>query len=253
MRSIRLRRAAGAIGALALATCGAALASAGDPVAKLAARVAPKALPSKKPAAVKLTLSLDVFYEDSAGGEDGSLVPPRANRIVALLPDNLVLDPTRVSRCNVELGDLTTDAAVEACGKAKVSKGQGRAILSLPLGPDGARVDSEAVVTVFNGPRRAGRPTILFHSYVPELDQTTVLTGIVGAAGGKYGTRLDVSAPPLPGGEGALRELNVSIKRGRYIQGTCPGDDRKLNFKTVFSTEVGTLRATSTRTCSTRA
>lgn len=255
MRSKRLYVAGAMAGALALAVSGAAVGAAGDAVQTIDAKVSPKKLPRADLAPVELEVTTETYYEGADGGEEGTRIPPKTTKAKIFLADNLDFNTAAAKRCTADISTMSADEARAACKKAQV--GTGSATAALPLGPGGARVNLEAVVTAFNGKpasgkstRAAGLPTILLHAYIGAVDTTTVLTGVLRNARGDFGHRLDVDVPALAGGAGAIRDFNVAVKRADYVQGTCPPKDRTMHFKGVFVTsDAGKLTATDEEKC----
>lgn len=242
MRRTRLYVAGAMAAALALAVSGIAVGAAGDVVQTMNTEVSPSTLPGDDLKPAKLEFTAGGYYEGADGGEDKSRIPPKTSDVKVFFANNVEFDTSEAKKCNADIGTMTTDEAVAACEKAKVSR-SGSATAALPLGPGGARVDVEGIVTAFNGPtstaanrssRAAGDPTILLHVYIESLDTASLLEGVLKEARGKFGNKLLVEVPALAGGLGALRDFFVAIRHGAYVQATCPKDDKVMDFKGVF-------------------
>ena len=132
--------------------------------------------------------------------------------------------------------NTTTDAALSACGTAKV--GTGSAIAALPLGTAGTRQDFAATVTAFN---RSDAKGVLLHSRVDSLGTTVVLKGTLS------GTNLSVDIPPLGGGVGAIAEFNTKIKKGKYVQGRCKS--KTIKYSGTFTRDAPAASDTDTQKC----
>ena len=133
--------------------------------------------------------------------------------------------------------NTSTEAALSACGSAKV--GSGSAVAALPFGAGGTRQDFPATVTAFN---RSDAKGILLHSRVDSLGTTVVLKGALS------GTNLSIEIPPLGGGAGAIAEFNAKIKKGRYVQGRCKS--KKIKYQGTFTfTDAPSATGTDTQKC----
>ncbi|HET7120933.1 MAG TPA: hypothetical protein VFI17_06735 [Solirubrobacterales bacterium] len=108
-----------------------------------------------------------------------------------------------------------TAEARRICRGAIVGSGRVEALVTLPQGT----VPVSAPLTLFNGPREDGHPTVLLHARtsVPSV-QTYAITIPVERRPGRYRYRATVNLPPLAGGYGSLTRLEVEIGR-RYRSG----------------------------------
>lgn len=123
--------------------------------------------------------------------------------------------------------NTSTEAALEACKKAKIGSGEGTADLVVGdrLFPVGT------TITAFNGIPVGGKPVILLHTYSQSPIQTTlVLIGTVTNYNKEgFGPRLDVTIPLIAGGQGAITGFHVKIfktflykgKKRSYVTATC--------------------------------
>jgi hypothetical protein len=138
------------------------------------------------------------------------------------------------------LQNTSTEAALEACKKAKVGSGEGTADLVV-----GERIfPVTTTITAFNGIPVGGKPVILLHTYSQSPIQTTlVLVGAVSNFNKEgYGPRLDVTIPLIAGGQGAITSFHVKIfkkfrYKGRirsYVSATCATKKLKARGKFVF-------------------
>ena len=108
--------------------------------------------------------------------------------------------------------------ARSACGGAIVGTGNVEAMLALE-GQAPVRVRSP--LTLFNGPRQEGKPTVIFHAQttVPVL-QTFAVVIPIERRHGYYAYRATTDVPPIAGGRGALTRVEVDIgRRFRYRGG----------------------------------
>jgi hypothetical protein len=138
------------------------------------------------------------------------------------------------------LQNTSTEAALEACKKAKIGGGQGTADLVV-----GERIfPVGTTITAFNGEPVGGKPVILLHTYSESPIQTTlVLIGAVSNFNKEgFGPRLDVTIPLIAGGQGAITGFHVKIfkkfrykdKIRSYISATCATKKLKARGKFVF-------------------
>lgn len=173
----------------------------------------------------------------TADASNPAALPPKANRAVIKFDSkDMKFDAGAVPGCDpAAIASTTTEAAIAACGSAKV--GAGDATASLPFGAGGTRTDFPVVVTAFNA---AGSPGILLHSRTAALQNTTVLTGALS------GTTLDVAIPPLGGGVGAIAQFHTKVQAGKYVQARCKS--KTIHYEGTFSFSDGTPAATATDT-----
>lgn len=211
----------------------------------------PKKLGKKTftPAALEVTTALS--NPSSSNG-----VPVPTTNVVIDFDQNVKIFTKGVPTCSAsQLQSVSTEIALEKCGKAKIGSGTGTALL-----PVGGKVFTiNPVVTAFNGAPKGGKPVILLHVYSTTPIQTTlVLTGTVKSYNKQgYGPRLDVEVPLLAGGAGALTYFNVKVKKtyrykGKsvsYISAKCP-NSKKLKARSVFTFKDGqTANPTYVQTC----
>ncbi len=138
------------------------------------------------------------------------------------------------------LQNTSTEAALEACKKAKIGGGSGTADLVV-----GAKIFPVATtITAFNGVPSGGKPVILLHTYSQSPIQTTlVLVGTVKNFNKEgFGPRLDVTIPLIAGGQGAVTGFQVKIfKKFRYkgqlrsyVSASCPTKTMKTRGEFIF-------------------
>jgi hypothetical protein len=138
------------------------------------------------------------------------------------------------------LQNTSTEAALEACKKAKVGGGVGTADLVV-----GTKVfPVTTTITAFNGKPVGGKPVILLHTYSQVPVQTTIV--LVGAVSNYnkegFGPRLDVTLPLIAGGAGAITGFQVKIfkkfrykgKLRSYVSATCPTKTMKTRGNFIF-------------------
>lgn len=154
----------------------------------------------------------------------------------------------------------TTDvpAARRACPGAIVGKGQGRAVVVFP---EQRPIYITSPLTIFNGPRKGGQPTVLAHAFTTVPVPTTFVVPIVieRISKGVYGYRTEAKIPKIAGGSGI--PLSGSLKIGRrwtykghrysYLSARC--ETGRLQARGEFSFNDGTfLKGTFVRGCKAR-
>jgi hypothetical protein len=133
----------------------------------------------------------------------------------------------------------------EACGGAIVGTGRVEAFVALA---GGGAVQGSAPLTIFNGPRQEGNPTVVLHARMtfPETQTFAILVPIERRPGGfRYRARLTV--PEIAGGRGALTRVEVEIgrrfqgggKRRSYVSARC--SDGILHTHGRFTFAEGTI------------
>lgn len=138
----------------------------------------------------------------------------------------------------------TTEEARQLCRGAIVGSGEVRALVSL----EGREVPASSPLTIFNGPRLEGNPTVVLHARttVPATQVYAIVVPIEKRAGAfRYRARLDL--PPIAAGLGALTHIDVEIgrryraggKARSYVSARC--SDNILDTHGRFSFEDGTI------------
>jgi hypothetical protein len=156
---------------------------------------------------------------------------------------------------SARLQSQSTEVAKRVCGPAII--GSGKAIALLQVGEDVYNV--EQTVTAFNGVPKGGKPSVILHTYGTTPIQTTlVLVGPVSNYNKEgFGPRLDLDIPLIAGGQGALKEFQVTInKKWRFkgvqrsfISAKCP-KSKQLKARGKFTYRDGeSLTAVSKQSC----
>jgi hypothetical protein len=220
MRNKRLIGALAVAAALAVGITGVAI---GAPaVQSLDVEIGGKAKPAlPKKDFKKSSLEATTDVQDAANPAG---VPPKATKAVLKFDKkDLKFDTKAAPKCDPNAIEQTTVAAADAaCGQAEVGKGSGTAVL-----PFGGSVQSFPVdVHAYN---RADAKGILLHARVDALGTTVVLKGKIS------GTTLSVDIPALGGGVGAIKEFNVKVKKGKYVQARCSDKKLKTNSTWTYS------------------
>lgn len=172
-------------------------------------------------------------------------VPSPTINVVIDFDKNAKIFTKGIPTCNPALlQSVSTEIALEKCGKAKIGSGTSQALL-----PVGSKVFvADQTVTAFNGVPQGGKPVVILHSYGTTPVQTAlVLVGTVENFNKEgYGPRLDVDVPLIAGGAGALTAFNVKInkkykykgKAVSFLSAKCP-KSKKLKTRSVFTFKDG--------------
>ena len=136
--------------------------------------------------------------------------------------------------------------ARKLCPGAIVGTGHGHAVVKFP---EQAPIPADSPITIFNGPRKGGDPTVFAHAYITVPAPTTfvVPVRIETIHNGRYGYRVNTEIPKLAGGSGI--PISGSIKIGRkwtykgkkhsYVNARCA--DGRLQAVGSFGFKDGTL------------
>lgn len=157
-----------------------------------------------------------------------------------------------------QLEATTVEQARAKCGSAIVGKGSGSAIIKFPeQGP----IPATSPITIFNGPRKKGNPTVLAHAHlkVPVPTTFVVPVEIEKIKKGIYGYRTHGRIPKIAGGAGIPIKGHLRIgkrwtykgKKHSYISARC--ETGRLQARGQFRFKDGTfLSGTFLRPCQVR-
>jgi hypothetical protein len=212
MRSIGKRK--GTIALVLVALAGLALVvsasaqrlRAGDIVVVADGGFKPKALPKHQDAPITLYGSGKI---STASGE----LPPILDTITIEFDRHGSVQTTGLPVCTPSKLEATTVAmARKLCPGSIVGKGFGHALVKFP---EQGGIPVSSPITIFNGPRKHGNPTVLAHAYttVPVATTFIVPIEIEKIHKGVYGYRTEAKIPTIAGGAGI--PLSGSLKIGR--------------------------------------
>ena len=154
-----------------------------------------------------------------------------------------------------KLAATDTRTARRLCAGSIVGTGFGKAIVKFPEQP---AIPASSPLTIFNGPRKHGNPTVLAHAHliVPAPSTFVVPIEIQKVHSGRYGFKTVAKIPKIANGAGIPiygrltigREWNYKGKRLSYVNASCP--DGRLQAKGQFKFKDGTqLQATFLKPC----
>lgn len=189
---------------------------------------------------------------------DGSL-PPVLKTIEFEFDKHGAVDTTGLPKCTAaKLQSSTVAVARKLCPGAIVGTGFGHAVVKFP---EQAPIPADSPITIFNGPRIGGDPSVLAHAYVTVPVPTTFIVPvrIETIRNGRYGYRVRAEIPKIAGGSGI--PISGSLKVGRkwtfkgkkhsYINARCA--DGRLQAIGKFDFKDGTrLQGTFVRPCKAR-
>jgi hypothetical protein len=143
-----------------------------------------------------------------------------------------------------EIANATPEEARRICGAAEVGSGHIKAIVSLASGP----IPASSPLTLFNGPRQEGAPTVVLHAQttVPGT-QTYAIVVPIEKRRGEFRYRATLDVPPIAAGFGAITHVDVKVgrrfsaggKRRSYTAARC--SDGILRTHGSFTFEDGTV------------
>lgn len=212
----------------------------------------PTALPKNVDAPIK------IFGSGKISTVNGEL-PPVLKTIQFEFDKHGSIDTTGLPKCTAaKLQATTVPQARKLCPGAIVGTGYGHAVVKFP---EQAPIPANSPITIFNGPRKDGDPTVFAHAYttVPAPVTFVIPIRIETIHHGRYGYRVNAEVPKLAGGAGIPisgsirieREWTYKGKRHSYISARCA--DGRLQAIGTFGFKDGTLlEGTFIRPCQVR-
>jgi len=175
---------------------------------------------------------------------DGSVPPPLQQLVLDFDRDGR-LSTTGIPICQPsQLQEVTPQEARRRCPGAIVGTGRVNAMIDV----GGQAVPASSPITLFNGPRLEGKPTVILHARttVPAV-QNFVITIPIEKRGGEFRYRATVDLPPIAGGAGSLVHLDAAVgkryrlggKQRSYVAARC--GDGVLRTRGRFTFGDGTI------------
>ncbi len=241
--------------ALTLAVAASALAiriQAGNIVVTGDGGFTPRALPKN------VNAPITIFGHGKISTVDGTL-PPVLKTIQFEFDKHGSVETIGLPICTAaKLQSTTVPQARKLCPGAIVGKGRGHAIVQFP---EQAPIPVSSPITIFNGPRKGGDPTVLAHAYttVPVPTTFVVPVRIETIHNGRYGYRVKATIPKIAGGfgvpiSGSLRVGRRWTYKGRehsYVNARCA--DGRLQARGQFEFKDGTfMQGTFLKACKVR-
>jgi hypothetical protein len=167
--------------------------------------IRPRTLPRSEVAPIRLRLGAEVR---GLGGQPG----PALRRMIFDLDRSVRLSARGLPHCRRrQLRDSRSRRAKRICGGALVGRGRVEGLIEPP---DQRPLEVRGPVLAFNGPRRGGAPTIVFHIFARVPAPTVFVSGakIGRAPGRRFGRRLRLDLPRLAGG-GRITAASLRLRR----------------------------------------
>jgi hypothetical protein len=198
-----------ACAAMAAGAFGAAMVETREVRLRLNADFQPLNLPVKTFAPVEFEGYLDL-------AKPGGGVPPALKQVVVDFDRDGRLDVAGLPTCSPEqIAQVSVDEARSICKSALVGTGTLEALVSLPSGP----VPTRSALTLFNGPRLEGHPTVVVHARITvPATQTYAMVVPIEKRPGEFRYRATLDVPELAGGLGAITHITIKVGR-RYTAG----------------------------------
>lgn len=189
---------------------------------------------------------------------DGT-VPPVLKQITLFFDKHGEVETRGLPVCTPgKLAATTTKTARRNCRGAIVGKGFGTALIDFPDQPP---FKASSPITIFNGRKKRGNPTVLAHAYLGVPAPTTFIVPIEiqRVRKGRYGFKTVAKIPRIAGGSGVpiYGRLKIGRKwryRGKmlsYANASCP--DGRLQARGRFDFDDSTrLQGTFFQRCRAR-
>jgi hypothetical protein len=173
--------------------------------------------------------------------------PPILQQIVIWFDKHGAVETRGLPVCTMaKLAATTTKVARKLCPGAIVGTGFGKAVVNFPeQGP----IPASSPITIFNGPKIHGNPSVLAHAHIDVPGPTTFVVPIEiqKVHDGRYGFKTVAEIPRIAGGYGTPIYGRLSIgkewtykgKRLSYANASCP--DGRLQAKGQFTFKDGTF------------
>jgi hypothetical protein len=211
---------------------------AGDLILNASGGFAPTALPKHQDAPITI----------HGGGRLSTVsgeLPPIVENLVIEFDRHGSVQTVGLPVCSrARLVATTVPVARRNCPGAIVGKGFGSAIVALP---EQRPIPVSSPITLFNGPRRHGDPTVFAHAYTTVPAPTTFIVPVVieRIHHGVYGYRTRARIPRIAGGYG--HPISGSLKIGRrwtfkgrkhsYVNARCETGHLQARAEVTFKKE----------------
>jgi hypothetical protein len=212
----------------------------------------PTALPKSVDAPIR------IYGSGKISTADGTL-PPVLKTIQFEFDKHGSVDTTGLPKCSAaKLQATTVPQARKLCPGAIVGTGYGHAVVKFP---EQDPIPANSPITLFNGPRKGGDPTLFAHAYttVPAPVTFVIPIRIETIHNGRYGYRVKAEIPKLAGGAGIPISGSINVdrkwtykgKKHSYVNARCA--DGRLQAVGTFGFKDGSLlQGTFLRPCQVR-
>jgi len=195
----------------------------------------PTRLPSKSFAPITLRASGDISTVDGK-------VPPQLQKVIIDFDRNGLVQTRGLPVCQPsKLENTTAPQARKVCKSAIVGTGSSNALIAFP---DQAPIPASSPLTLFNGPRQGGNPTVIVHAYLTIPAPTTfVIVAPIRRASGPYRYEVTSDIPPIAGGYGSVTHFDFKVRKtwkvgGKtvsYASARCRGGHLQAQGQLTFS------------------
>lgn len=198
------------VGLLVVGGANAALVRVGSVVLRTDGGFKPQTLPRRAYAPISFQGHAD--FESTGSGP-----PPALQSAILDFDRDGRLTTAGLATCPPARIEGSTPAeARQSCAAAIVGTGHVAAMVTLP---GSSPVEVRSPLTLFNGPRQNGNPTVVAHAQTTyPAAETYVVVVPIERRGGAYSYRATFEVPQIAGGYGALTHVDIKIGR-RYRAG----------------------------------
>jgi hypothetical protein len=148
---------------------------------------------------------------------DGSVPPPLQHVKVEFDRDGHVTTEGLPTCAPQRLEGTTPSQAQSRCRNAIVGTGHVGAAVAVP---GLKRVELRSPLTLFNGPKQNGNPTVIAHAWALfPLPETYVVVAPLERRRGTFGYRSSFDIPPIAGGYGSLTHADLDLGRRFRVGG----------------------------------
>jgi hypothetical protein len=201
-------------GLLALVGGGVAAAErvqAGNLIVNVDGGFSPSTLPKHSFAPITLRASADISTADGS-------VPPPLQKVVIDFDRNGLVQTKGLPICRPQqLENTTAPEARKKCKNAIVGEGSSSALIAFP---DQAPIPATSPLTLFNGPKMGGNPSVIVHAYLTIPAPTTfVIPSPIRRISGPYRYEVTSDIPPIAGGYGSVTHFDFKVRKSWRVGG----------------------------------
>jgi hypothetical protein len=171
----------------------------------------PTTLPKKSFAPITLSASADIKTVDGS-------VPPALTKVVIDFDRNGLVQTKGLPVCQPsKLENTTAPQARAVCKDAIVGEGTSDALIAFP---DQAPIPASSPLTIFNGPKMGGNPSVIVHAYLTIPAPTTfIIPSPITRTSGPYRYQVVSNIPPIAGGYGSVTHFDFKVRKTWKVGG----------------------------------